>query len=179
MKTVNSNFLFESTAEINVFDFDDTLVHTKSHVYLTTAAGEHRALTPGEYAVYDPAPGDTFDYSEFDSVNSPSPITHMLLKLKYAIRNVGLDNVFILTARGAPEPIRMFLGEMGITGIDIVALGNSDPQSKADVIKDEILARGVKLVKFYDDSSKNIAAVKALRRDPELSTDVQIMAIKV
>jgi hypothetical protein len=103
----------------------------------------------------------------------------MLLKLKYSIRNLGVDNVFILTARGAGEPIRMFLEEMGISGIDIVALGNSDPRSKAEVIKKEILIRGVKQVKFYDDSFKNIAAVKALRRDASLPDDVQIMAIKV
>jgi len=146
---------------------------------LTTVDGEHRALTPGEYAVYDPKPGDAFDYSDFERVQSPSPITHMLLKLKYSIRNLGVDNVFILTARGAAEPIRMFLEEMGVSGIDIIALGNSDPQSKAEVIKDEILMRDVKLVKFYDDSFKNIAAVKALRDDPELPNDVQIMAIKV
>jgi hypothetical protein len=53
-------------AEINVFDFDDTLVKTKSRIYLTTKEGRLVALTPGEYAVYEPQPGDVFDYSEFD-----------------------------------------------------------------------------------------------------------------
>jgi hypothetical protein len=168
-----------AVAEVNVFDFDDTLVKTKSHIYLTTVQGESIVLTPTEYAVYDSQPGDKFDYSDFEHVKSPSPIMHMLLKLRYAIRNLGSQNVFILTARGAADPIRMFLEEMGVSGVDIVALGTSDPQAKADVIRDEILTRGIKLVKFYDDSFKNIAAVKDLRNDPELPDDVQIIAVRV
>jgi len=166
-------------AEVNIFDFDDTLVKTKSHIYLTTRDGEFVALTPGEYAVYDPQPGDTFDFSDFEQVKSPTPISHMLLKLHYAIRNLGPANVFILTARGHAEPIRIFLEEMGVSGIDIIALGDSNPQAKAAVIRDEILSRGVKLVKFFDDSSKNVAAVKALRYDPEIPSDVRIISVKV
>lgn len=165
--------------EINVFDFDDTLVKTKSHIYLTTEKGEQIALTPAEYAIYEQKPGDTFDYSDFEQVKSPSPIVHMLLKLKYAIRNLGSENVFILTARGVADPIRMFLEEMGVSGIDIVALGNSDPYAKVDVIRDEILTRDVKIVKFFDDSFKNIAAVKDLRNDPSIPRDVQIIAVKI
>jgi len=103
----------------------------------------------------------------------------MLLKLHYAIRNLGPANVFILTARGHAEPIRIFLEEMGVSGIDIIALGDSNPQAKAAVIRDEILSRGVKLVKFFDDSSKNVAAVKALRYDPEIPSDVRIISVKV
>jgi hypothetical protein len=166
-------------AEINVFDFDDTLVKTKSRIYLTTKEGRLVALTPGEYAVYEPQPGDVFDYSEFDELKNPAPIAHMLLKLKYAIRNLGIDNVFILTARGVSGPISRFLEEFGVEGIRIVALGSSDPFMKADVIKDQILTRGVKLVKFFDDSAKNVSAVKSLRLDPEIPKDVQIISVKV
>jgi hypothetical protein len=103
----------------------------------------------------------------------------MLLKLKYAIRNLGIDNVFILTARGVSGPISRFLEEFGVEGIRIVALGSSDPFMKADVIKDQILTRGVKLVKFFDDSAKNVSAVKSLRLDPEIPKDVQIISVKV
>ena len=166
-------------AEVDIFDFDDTLVKTKSHIYLTTRDGEFVSLTPGEYAVYEPQPGDTFDFSDFEQVKSPTPISHMLLKLHYAIRNLGPANVFILTARGHAEPIRIFLEEMGVSGIDIIALGDSNPRAKAAIIRDEILSRGVKLVKFFDDSSKNVAAVKALRYDPEIPSDVRIISVKV
>lgn len=166
-------------AEVNVFDFDDTLVHTTSHIYLTTRDGKNVKMTPAEYAVYDPQPGDEFDFSDFQQVVSPQPISHMILKLKYAMRNLGPDNVFILTARGAAEPIQRFLEGLGISGIRIVALGDSNPQRKADVIRDEILERNVQLVKFYDDSAKNIAAVRALRRDPAVPKNVQIIATRI
>jgi FMN phosphatase YigB (HAD superfamily) len=55
-----------AVAEVNVFDFDDTLVKTKSHIYLTTVQGESIVLTPTEYAVYDSQPGEelTMDYRE-------------------------------------------------------------------------------------------------------------------
>ena len=181
MLPLNLKYLMESVvvAEVNVFDFDDTLVKTKSRIYLTTAEGVSITLTSGEYAVYESKPGDVFDFSDFEQIKNPSPISHMLLKLQYAIRNLGPANVFILTARGDAEPIRTFLKEMGISGINIIALGNSNPMAKADVIRSEILTRGVKLIKFFDDSLKNVAAVKALNRDPAIPDDVQIMSIKV
>ena len=180
MLPLNLKYLMESVvAEVNVFDFDDTLVKTKSRIYLTTAEGVSITLTSDEYAVYESEPGDVFDFSDFEQIKSPSPISHMLLKLHYAIRNLGPANVFILTARGDAGPIRTFLKEMGISGINIIALGNSNPLAKADVIRREILTRGVKLVKFFDDSLKNVAAVKALNRDPTIPDDVQIMSIKV
>lgn len=173
--------LFEAAkpAEVNVFDFDDTLVHTTSHIYLTTRDGRSVKMTPAEYAVYEPQPGDEFDFSDFQQVISPQPINHMILKLQYAIRSLGPDNVFILTARGSAEPIERFLDSLGVRGIRIVALGDSNPQRKADVIRDEIVERGVKLIKFYDDSAKNIAAVRELRRDPAVPRDVQIIATRI
>lgn len=173
--------LFEAAmpAEVNVFDFDDTLVHTTSHIYLTTRDGKSAKMTPAEYAVYDPQPGDEFDFSDFQQVISPQPISHMILKLQYAIRGLGPDNVFILTARGSAEPIERFLNGLGISGIRVVALGDSNPQRKADVIRDEIVDRGVQIVKFFDDSAKNIAAVRALRRDPAVPRNVQIIATRI
>lgn len=166
-------------SEVNIFDFDDTLVHTTSHVYLTTKAGDSLKLTSAEYAVYRPVEGDSFDFSDFELVDGAEPIHHMILKLQYAIRNLGLNNVFILTARGSSKPISRFLDGLGVGGIRVVALGSSDPQSKVDVIRDEILTRGVQIVKFYDDSAKNIAAVLALRQDPMIPRNVQIVATRV
>jgi phosphoglycolate phosphatase-like HAD superfamily hydrolase len=168
-----------AVAEVNIFDFDDTLVKTKSHIYLTTRDGRSVKMTPAEYAVYDPQTGDEFDFSDFQQVVGPQPINHMILKLQYAIRNLGHDNVFILTARGSAEPIERFLNSVGVSGIRIVALGDSNPQRKADVIRDEIVERGVRLIKFYDDSMKNIVAVRDLRRDPAIPREVQIIATRI
>jgi FMN phosphatase YigB (HAD superfamily) len=162
--------------EINVFDFDDTLVKTRSHVYLTTSDGRHVKLTPAQYAVYEEQPGDVFDFSDFQAVTDPSPISHMLLKLKYAIQSLGLQNVFVLTARSAGEPISKFLEAIGIEGIRIVALGNSDPEAKADVIRDEVMRRKIDIVKFYDDSIKNVQAVRRLKHE---LPKVRIMSVHV
>lgn len=174
--------LFEAPvplAEVSVFDFDDTLVHTTSHIYLTTSDGRSVKLTPAEYAVYDAQPGDEFDFSDFQQVISPKPISRMILKLQYAIRALGPDNVFILTARGSAEPVERFLSGLGIDGIRVVALGDSNPQRKADVIRDEILDRGAKIIRFYDDSAKNVQAVRDLRRDPSVPRDVQIITTRI
>ena len=177
---VNKDILIESKfKEINVFDFDDTLVKTKSHIYVTDFRGKSFSLTPQEYAVYEPKPGDSFDFSDFEDVRSPTLISHMILKLFYSIKTLGRQNVFILTARGAGEPIRKFLEGIGIMGADVVALGDSNPFAKSAVIKDEILRRGVNIVKFFDDSPKNIMAVRSLRKDPSIPSDVKIIAIRV
>ena len=163
--------------EVNVFDFDDTLVKTKSHIYVTNKKdGTSSKLTPGQYAVYSPKPGDHFDFSDFEDVIEPEPIHHMLMKLKYSVKKLGEENVFILTARGTPGPIRRFLEAEGVGGIRIIALGSGDPRAKAEVIRKEVESRGVKIVKFYDDSPKNVAAVKDLRNE---LPGVQVFSFKV
>ena len=93
-----------------------------------------------------------------------------------AIRDVGIQNVFILTARGNPVPVRDFLRDQGVPNIRIFTVGSSNPQAKADVIEDEVLSRKIKRVYFYDDSVKNIMAVRALRQD---LPNVEIVAVKV
>ena len=41
-----------SGKKLRVFDFDDTLVQTKSNIYITHTDGKKSTLTPGEYEVY-------------------------------------------------------------------------------------------------------------------------------
>lgn len=162
--------------EIHVFDFDDTIVKTGSMIHVTSADGETFSLTPRQYAMYTPAEGDVFDFSDFEELVDPSPVNSTLLKLKIAIRDVGVRNVFILTARGNQDPVREFLNSQGIPGIRIFAVGTSNPQAKANVIEKEVLSRKIKRVYFYDDAVKNIMAVRALRQD---LPGVNIVAVKV
>lgn len=164
------------SSEIHVFDFDDTLVKTGSMIHVTSGDGEEFSLSPRQYALYTPDPGDSFDFSDFEGLIDPQPMNNTLLKLKMAIRDVGVKNVFILTARGNPVPVKEFLNSQGIPDIRIFAVGSSNPQAKADVIEDEVLSRRIKRVYFYDDSVKNIMAVRALRQD---LPDVEIVAVKV
>ena len=84
-----------------------------------------------------------------------------------------------MTARSSSKPISRFLDGLGVSGIRVVALGSSNPQHKVDVIRDEIIKRGVQIVRFYDDSAKNVAAVLAMRQDPTIPRSVQIIATRI
>ncbi len=62
---------------------------------------------------------------------------------------------------------------MGLEGIYVVALGDSDPQKKADWIEDKI-KKGYDDVFFIDDSHKNVSAVNKLKEKyPNLKMKVQ------
>ena len=163
---VCSRLLEESnrSLEIHVFDFDDTLVRTNSKIKVEHNDGEVTFLSPREYAKYRREPGDVFDYSEFEEVIEPELVTSTFLRLKRAVKELGSDNVFILTARGNPEPVAEYLDSVGVSGVRVFAVGTSDPAAKANVIKDEVISKNIKRVYFYDDAMKNIEAVKKLRK---------------
>jgi hypothetical protein len=163
----------ESQQKLRVFDFDDTLVRTAARIGVTSRDGEERWLTPGEYAVYEKQPGDQFDYSEFRKVIDPQKIKWTFDILNRVYSKYGPDGFVILTARAEGKPVEKFLEETGVTGVEVIALGNSDPRAKADWISDRIETEELKYVEFFDDSAKNVAAVKELQiRHP----DVKIIA---
>lgn len=158
--------------KLRVFDFDDTLVKTKSHIYVKNKDGKESKLTPGEYAIYEPKDGDKFDFSDFESVKKPQEIKGVTRLLKNILR-VGGSDVVILTARSAYRPVKDYLKDVGIDNIFVVALADADPQKKADWIEDKIKS-GVDDVFFIDDSHKNVAAVKALaKKYPKISLKVR------
>ena len=158
--------------KLRVFDFDDTLVKTKSHIYITHKDGKNSKLTPGEYAIYEPKQGDKFDFSDFESVKRPQEIKGVTRLLKNILR-VGGSDVVILTARSAYKPVKDYLKDVGIDNIFVVALADADPQKKANWIEDKIKS-GVDDVFFIDDSHKNVAAVKALaKKYPKVSLKVR------
>ena len=158
--------------KLRVFDFDDTLVKTKSNIYVKNKDGKESKLTPGEYAVYEPKDGDKFDFSDFESVKRPQEIKGVTRLLKNILR-VGGSDVVILTARSAYKPVKDYLKDVGIDNIFVVALADADPQKKANWIEDKIKS-GVDDVFFIDDSHKNVAAVKALaKKYPKVSLKVR------
>jgi hypothetical protein len=158
--------------KLRVFDFDDTLVQTNSHIYVTNKEGKESKLTPGEYAIYEPKDGDKFDFSDFEKVKQPQEIKGVTRLLKNIVR-VGGSEVVILTARAAYKPIKKYLSDIGLDDIFVVALADANPQKKADWIEDKI-KDGVKDVFFIDDSHKNIQAVKALsKKYPNISLKVR------
>jgi len=152
----------EGNKKLRVFDFDDTLVKTKSHIYITGKDGKKSKLTPGEYAIYEPKDGDNYDFSDFEQVKQPQEIKGVTKLLKTVARAEGERKVVILTARSAYKPVKDYLQDIGLDGIYVVALASNDPQHKADWIEDKIKA-GYNDVFFIDDSHKNITAVNKLK----------------
>lgn len=147
--------------KLRVFDFDDTLVKTGSKIHVKSVDGSKFDLTPGEYAVYAPEPGDTFDYSDFEDLIDPKAIEWTGKILRMIAAKGG--EVVILTARGNPSPVQEFLKQANLPPLSVIALGDSDPQKKADYIRKRIEEDDLQHVEFFDDSYKNIEAVKKLR----------------
>lgn len=156
---------------LRVFDFDDTLVKTDAMVYVTDRQGVVRSMTPGEFAVYEKKPGDVFDYSDFRKLINPRTIKPMMKLLNRIHDHHGSDGIVILSARSVSRPIKEFMMTHGYSDIEVVALDNASPHVKAEWISKRIRAARINTLEFFDDSHKNVAAVKELR---EKHPDVKI-----
>lgn len=146
--------------KLRIFDFDDTLVTTKSKIHVTAADGSKFDLTPGEYAVYERSPGDVMDYSDFSRLIEPEAI-EWTGKILRSLVSRGSE-VVILTARAAAEPVKEFLRDTGLPQLRVIALADSNPAKKAEYVARRIEVDDINHVEFFDDSPKNVAAVAAL-----------------
>jgi len=147
---------------LRVFDLDDTLVKTSSNIKVTHKDGKETVLTPGEYAVYKPKAGDKFDYSDFKRILKNPKIIKKNVDLLIRMLSNPQKKVTILTARQLTFPIRYYFKKE--FGLDVypVALGDADPQKKADWIEKHI-ERGYTDIAFMDDSPANVRAIDALK----------------
>ena len=160
--------------KLRVFDFDDTLVKSNSKVFLVRN-GKRKMMTPGEFAVYKKKPGDKFDFSQFDKVIEPKQIKAMFKVFKNIYKASGSRRLTILTARAAYRPVRQFLKDVGFDNVYVVALGDSNPQKKADWIEGQI-KKGYNDILFLDDSPKNVRVVKQLKRKyPKIKMDARVV----
>ena len=146
--------------KLRVFDFDDTLVKSNSKVYVINK-GKRKTLTPGQFAIYKKKSGDEFDFSDFDKVIEPKQIKSMFKVFNNIYKASGSRRLTILTARAAYKPVRKFLKDVGFNDVYVVALGDSNPQKKADWIQSQI-QKGYNDILFLDDSPKNVKVVKIL-----------------
>ncbi|NBW06460.1 MAG: hypothetical protein EBR82_00365 [Caulobacteraceae bacterium] len=160
--------------KLRIFDFDDTLVKTRSMIYVTDSSGQAFSLTPGEFAVYEEKPGDKFDFSDFSRLADPQEIKWTVKILKSIVAKGS--EVVILTARAVEDPVHQFMDEIGLPRIEVIALADSNPQRKADYVALRAAAGDLSLIEFFDDSAKNVAAVAALQR---IFPDVKIIARQV
>ena len=145
-----------------VFDFDDTLFKSGSRIIVKSGKRKKlKFLSSHEYAVHVPQPDEEFDFSEFDSYpRKPEPIIDTVELLKVHVAEYGLQNVIILTARGSRGPVETTLENFGLPPVFVAAVGTSNPQAKAEYVKRTIEAEGYDRVIVYEDSDKNITAIK-------------------
>ena len=164
--------LFVESKKLRIFDFDDTLVKTNSFIYVTHKDGKISKLTPGQYAVYKERPGDTFDYKDFQQVTNPQLIKGYVELLRRMVNSGGSREVFILTARAAERPVSQFIKDLGIGGVKVIALGDNNPEKKADWIEDKV-KEGYDDIFFVDDSPKNIDAVRRRLKNYNIKQKIQ------
>jgi len=167
-----SRSLFVESKKLRIFDFDDTLVKTNSFIYVTHKDGKTSKLSPGQYAVYKERPGDTFDFKDFQQVTNPQLIKGYVELLRRMVNSGGSREVYILTARAAERPVSQFIKDLGIGGVKVIALGDNNPEKKADWIEDRV-KEGYDDVFFVDDSPKNIDAVRRRLKNYNIKQKIQ------
>ncbi len=167
-----SRSLFVESKKLRVYDFDDTLVKTNSFIYVTHKDGKTSKLSPGQYAVYKERPGDKFDFKDFQQVTNPQLIKGYVELLRRMVNSGGSREVFILTARAAERPVSQFIKDLGINGVKVIALGDNNPEKKADWIEDKV-KEGYDDVFFVDDSPKNIDAVRRRLKNYNIKQKIQ------
>lgn len=168
--------LFTESKKLRVFDFDETLVFTKSYIYVKQPNGKEKRLTPGEFAVYNEKPGEEYDFRDFYSVQEPKELKRITKVLKRIINKNKGEGVFILTARpqAVDKHVTKYLKDIGINQrIPVTGLQNNNPKAKADWIEDKIDNEGYDDVYFADDSIKNVNAVKSMLRTKDVKWRVQ------
>ena len=160
--------------KLRVFDFDDTLVKSNSKVYVINK-GKKKTLTPGQFAIYNKRAGDEFDFSDFDKVIEPKQIKSMFKVFNNIYKASGNRRLTILTARAAYKPVRKFLKDVGFSNVYVVALGDSNPQKKADWIQSQI-QKGYNDILFLDDSPMNVKVVIKLKQKyPNIKMDARVV----
>ena len=156
------------TKKLRIFDLDDTLFETEAKVIVTSSDGTSREITPAEYAVYEPQPGDKFDFSQFQTLINPTLIRSIGKRFyKIVTSSNGDRKTVILTARGseAAPHIRDIIRKYFRVNIEVVTLGTGDPMAKANWILNKIQNEGYNDIFFVDDSSKNILATYRTIKD--------------
>jgi len=167
-----SRSLFVESKKLRIFDFDDTLVKTNSFIYVTHKDGKTSKLSPGEYAVYKERPGDKFDFKDFQQVTNPQLVKGYVELLRRMVNSGGSREVYILTARAAERPVSQFIKDLGISGVKVIALGDNNPEKKADWIEDRV-KEGYDDIFFVDDSPKNIDAVRRRLKNYNIKQKIQ------
>jgi hypothetical protein len=140
-----------------IFDFDDTLAMTNSHVRVIKKDGSTERLNSRAFAKYRPKPGEKLDFSEFNQA-SGTLIDSTVATLNDAVRQHGMENVYIVTARDVAQPVTDFLVSMGINPPEVVATAGSE--GKAVWLTRQLELNNYSSVYVYEDCRKNITMLR-------------------
>ena len=151
----------------SVFDFDETVGYsnnvvraTKDNVTITITSDEWPKV--GMTLVNQ---GWQMDFDDFNKVTD-GKAGPLIQKLKNQIAKYGNDNVYILTARhqASDKAIHKWLLQQNIELKleNIVGLGNSTGEAKAEWIQENLIAGGINDIYFVDDAFTNVEAVRKM-----------------
>jgi len=185
----------EAITTLRIFDFDETIAHTRSETRVKAPDGSEATLTNqkqfDEYMraaaakegiqSFDPVRdlqelGYDIDLSDFLMVKQPEEIQIVTDILKQFPKD---SKTYILTARrgGAIGPIIDYLEEIGIdTNSNDIRVMASQGESKGDVMvammKNKIMSdkkSNISRIEYYEDSQKNINDVlQKICNNPEI-----------
>ena len=186
---------YEPITTLRIFDFDETIAHTRSETRVTAPDGSTATLrNQKEFEEYMSAAaasegidafdavdklmqkGYDIDLSDFSIVKDPDEITIVTDILRNFPEN---SKTYILTARRGKSlgPILDYLDEIGIDSSMIRPIATAG-ESKGDVIakmmSNKIMPNGksnINRIEYYEDSQKNIDDVLAkVCEDPKLDS---------
>ena len=165
-KTINN------AREAEVFDFDDTLVKSKTNVIvIDNNTGKVIAkLSPAEYNNYKHEPHHTLDMSDY--INPDLLATAKKLPLWKKLEKIDKEisagssqkTLFILTGRSyhIKEPIYRFLKSQGIENLpleNVITVGEDKGVSNTAKRKQKVLSfltEDFDDIYFYDDGEDNV-----------------------
>ena len=130
-------------------------------IRIAHADGTQEELTSEEYVDYKEQPGDKFDFSDFeDYPPNAQIIEEVFAELRAAIALDGPQSVVILTARSKSEPVRQFLADNDITGIEIKATGSASSMAKARYVLNRLKTGEFDEVQIFEDNASNIRTIQ-------------------
>lgn len=168
---------------IILFDVDDTLVHTTAKIGVMKHGKLIKLISNTDFNEYNPAPGEEFDFSEFDdpTILDGESFTKYWSTLKREYRKG--THIGILTARSDCDMIYNFFKKKGIEIKRELVFAISDPALKLSgsvaerksAIISKLAWLGYRTFIFFDDNEKNLKIAK----DLEKTYNIKVITVKV
>ena len=171
--------------ELNVYDFDDTLVQSKGtgSIYIVNKKLNTRVRRDAQ-DFHDIILKDSeeLDLREVESHTGKKLLKHFY-KLKQDYKKLGSNGVAICTARSDASAIAVFLNNKKIFGVETVAVGDRFPSGefatisavrKKEFLREKIIKRELKILRFYDDNELNCIYAQELKKEfPDVEIHIE------